>query len=135
MAAERYLLDSRFLSSVYKLAIAILLLGSVLLVPVGVTAVTGFAAAGVLSLLLLVAQERMIRALLAQHHSGSVRKFIWLSVLKYLGVFVVIGLLLRYQAINPIALCVGILLVPVSICLRAAVIAIRVPWRDEAREN
>jgi len=102
---------------------------------VGVTAVVGFATGGALSMLLLVAQERMVKAVLARPGPRRVRRFVWLSLLKYPGVCAVIWLLLRYQMMNPFAFCAGILLVPAAICFQAAMLALGAPWASEARKD
>lgn len=135
MPVEDQGFDARFLPRVYWTAIVVWCIGSALLAMAGVTAVVGFAAGGALSLLLLVAQERMVKAVFARPGPRWVRRFVWFSLLKYPGVCAAIWLLLRYQMMNPFAFCAGVLLVPAAICFQAAVLALGPPWASEARKN
>ena len=125
MTAKDQVFDSRFLAGVYGTGIVLWCLGSALLATKGLMAVAGFALGGALSLVLLVAQERMVRALLGRPGRRPVRRFLWLSLLKYPAICAAIGLALRYQVINPLALCAGILLVPAAMSLQAATMALR----------
>ena len=136
MLADDRLFDARILlPRVYRTAIFVWCLGSALLAMAGATVVVGFATGGALSLLLLVAQERMVKAVLARPGPRPVRKFVLLSLLKYLGVCAAIWLLLRYQMMNPFAFCAGILLVPAAIWFQAAMMALGAPQASEARKD
>lgn len=135
MSAEDIPSDPRFLSRVYLTAIIAWSIGSALLVMAGAKAVVGFAAAGALSLLLLAAQERMVKPFFSPGGSIYVGKFVWLSLVKYICAFTAIGLLIRFRLINPLAFCIGILLVPGAICLQAAMMWLGAPGASDVRKN
>lgn len=125
MLAEDKRFAAHFISRVYCTALVVWCVGSALSAIMGVTIITSFAAGGLLSVLFLVAQERMAKAVIGMPSFRQVRRLVRLSLLKYLGVCVAVWLLLRHQMMNPFAFCAGILLVPAAMCFQWGMMVVR----------